>query len=218
MNPLVTVVTPTFNRAAFIPRAIETFLSQTFTNSEMLIVDDGNDGTHQHIPDHPRIRYVRLTGQPRSTGEKRNICAELALGDILVHQDDDDSYASTYVEAIVDFLLSSGKSVVGLHSILYHQTSEAKAYQFAAQYPPYACGAGQAYFREYWRTHQFAAKRVGEDSLFCSTAFYDGQLASMAGHDLIVARAHGLNTYEPSFEHPCFTPMNMSDLPSWYKY
>jgi hypothetical protein len=184
----------------------------------MLIVDDGNDGTHQHIPDHPRIRYVKLGGPARSTGEKRNICAELALGDILVHQDDDDAYAPNYVETIVDFLLSSGKNVVGLHSILYHVTGSSRAYQFAAQYPPYACGAGQAYFREYWQTHQFTAKRVGEDSLFCSNSFYDGQLASMPGDDLIVARAHGLNTYEPSFVHSCFTPMNMSDLPSWYQY
>lgn len=64
VTPLVTVVIPTYNRAKFITRAIESILKQTITNWKLLIIDDGSkDKTKEVVErylDDPRIRYVRL--------------------------------------------------------------------------------------------------------------------------------------------------------------
>ncbi len=62
---LVTVVIPTYNRAKFIARGIESILQQTTEHWKILIVDDGsNDKTKEVVErylDDTRIRYVRLT-------------------------------------------------------------------------------------------------------------------------------------------------------------
>lgn len=45
---LVSVVIPTYNRANIVPNAIESALSQTYKNIEVIVVDDGSeDETHQ---------------------------------------------------------------------------------------------------------------------------------------------------------------------------
>ena len=55
---LVSVVMPTYNRAHLLPRAIESALSQTYKNLEIIIVDDGStDNTEQIVKKYqdPRI-------------------------------------------------------------------------------------------------------------------------------------------------------------------
>jgi len=59
-NPKVSVILPTFNRAAYLPDAIESVLCQTFRDFELVIVDDGStDNTRQIVQMYPdkRIRY-----------------------------------------------------------------------------------------------------------------------------------------------------------------
>src|ERR1019366_10210549 len=92
--PLVTAICPTYNRRKYLPTSIALFLKQTFTDSELLIVDDSTESIDDLVPKHPRIRYVRLS--PSSVekrlliGEKRNICCAEARGEFIVHWDDDD--------------------------------------------------------------------------------------------------------------------------------
>ncbi|WP_158299248.1 glycosyltransferase family 2 protein [Paenibacillus antri] len=62
--PIVTVVIPTYNRARFIRRGIESVLKQTIDNWKLLIVDDGSkDKTERivrkYVERDPRIRYVK---------------------------------------------------------------------------------------------------------------------------------------------------------------
>jgi glycosyltransferase involved in cell wall biosynthesis len=55
----VTVATPTFNRAHFLPRLRESLLAQTFEDFEWLIVDDGSsDGTRDLVATWPEVRYL----------------------------------------------------------------------------------------------------------------------------------------------------------------
>ena len=59
----VTVILPTYNRAAFLPGAFASLASQTFTDWDLVIVDDGStDGTKAIVDDylksHDNARYV----------------------------------------------------------------------------------------------------------------------------------------------------------------
>lgn len=63
-KPLVTVVIPTYNRAKYLPRAIQSILGQTMDQWNLLIIDDGSkDDTGKVIRPflrNPRVRYVRM--------------------------------------------------------------------------------------------------------------------------------------------------------------
>ena len=48
-RPAVTVVLPTYNRAAFLPGAFDALARQTFTDWELVIVDDGSSDRTREI-------------------------------------------------------------------------------------------------------------------------------------------------------------------------
>jgi glycosyltransferase involved in cell wall biosynthesis len=58
--PKVSVIIPTYNRAAFVVLAIESVLSQHFTDYEIIVVDDGSqDNTKERMrPYNGRIKYL----------------------------------------------------------------------------------------------------------------------------------------------------------------
>jgi glycosyltransferase involved in cell wall biosynthesis len=70
------IITPTYNRADLIERAIKSILNQSYQNFEMIIVDDGStDNTEKIISKHledKRIRYVKAT-QNGGVNKARNI-------------------------------------------------------------------------------------------------------------------------------------------------
>ena len=68
MNPLVSVVVPSYNRAYCVADTVRSVLAQTYADFEVLVVDDGStDGTRQVIEENfasePRVRYVGQTNQ-----------------------------------------------------------------------------------------------------------------------------------------------------------
>jgi glycosyltransferase involved in cell wall biosynthesis len=62
-TPLVSVILPTYNRASLLGRAIRSVLAQTYTNLELIVVDDCSpDATRDVVRsfDDPRLRYLRM--------------------------------------------------------------------------------------------------------------------------------------------------------------
>lgn len=106
-NPLVTVIMVTFNRADYLKRSITSYLNQTFTNSELLIVDDGsNDKTFGVIKDfmdeHKNIRYLRHSNRRISLSKNAGIKA--AAGKYIAFLDSDDEYRPDFLEKRVRFM------------------------------------------------------------------------------------------------------------------
>lgn len=92
--PRVTVIIPTRDRAAGCVRAVNSVLAQTFTDLEVLVVDDGStDGTEaavRAIKD-PRVRYERK-GPPHSAAAARNHGAKIAWAPLLAFNDSGDDW------------------------------------------------------------------------------------------------------------------------------
>lgn len=96
----VTVILPTFNRAAFLKRSIESVLNQTYKNLELIIVDDGStDETSTLLQEYQKNPHVRIFTQPnKGVSSARNLGIEKSHSDFLAFIDSDDEWLSKKLE------------------------------------------------------------------------------------------------------------------------
>jgi len=104
--PLVSVVIPTYNSAQYLPEAIESVLSQSWQDFEIIIVDDGSTDNTQEVVgglNSNKIRYVR---QENSGGpaKPRNVGIHHAQGKYILLFDSDDLMSSNKLAEAVAFL------------------------------------------------------------------------------------------------------------------
>ncbi|APX98387.1 glycosyltransferase family 2 protein [Natronorubrum daqingense] len=112
----VSVITPTYNRADTLPRAIESVLEQRYDHFEHVIVDDGStDDTASVVDDYDddRIEYIRLEGN-NGANAARNEGIRAASGEYVAFLDSDDEYYPGKLEACVDTLDSLPESYGGV--------------------------------------------------------------------------------------------------------
>lgn len=113
MNPRFSVIVPLYNKAPFVKKALESIISQTFTDWECIIVDDGSTDNSAAICEeflHPLTRSsvhpIRLFRQPNSgVAKARNIGVENSHGEYLCFLDADDWWKLTFLEEL-DKLIS----------------------------------------------------------------------------------------------------------------
>ncbi len=101
---LVSIVLPTYNRIRTLERAVNSVLHQSYSNFELIIVDDGStDGTHDLVAsfNDPRIRFVPLE-RNRGVSHARNTGIGLATGDYIAFQDSDDEWLAGKLEQQVN--------------------------------------------------------------------------------------------------------------------
>jgi glycosyltransferase involved in cell wall biosynthesis len=114
--PRVSVIVPTYQRAAVVLEALESVLAQTLDDLEVLLVDDGStDGTEEAVRarfgDEPRLRILRQANGGASSA--RNLGLEHARGAYVSFLDSDDLYDPEYLARQVQRLESKpGAGVV----------------------------------------------------------------------------------------------------------
>lgn len=105
--PKVSIIIPTYNRATLIKEAINSVLQQTYSDFEILVVDDGStDNTKEVMTEieNEKVQYIQLD---RNYGacHARNVGIEKASGIYIAFQDSDDIWYRNKLEKQVDFLL-----------------------------------------------------------------------------------------------------------------
>jgi glycosyltransferase involved in cell wall biosynthesis len=113
-RPPVSVVVPAYDRAASIRPALDSVLRQTFSDFELIVVDDGStDGTREVVRaiDDPRLRLVET---PRNMGASaaRNLGIAEARGTWVAFQDSDDEWLPLKLEKQMARLLAPGAGFV----------------------------------------------------------------------------------------------------------
>lgn len=111
MAPRVSVLMPVYNGAQDVPRAVESILSQTYTDFELIALDDGSprDNSWEVLcelkqrANDPRFTVVRLERNIGLAGALNHLIG-LSRGTYLARQDQDDISDPRRLEAQVDFL------------------------------------------------------------------------------------------------------------------
>ncbi len=108
MGDLVSIITPTYNSEKFISATIQSVQSQTYTNWELIIIDDCSTDTtvdivNNEIKSDSRIKLHALT-ENKGTGVARNVGIEVAEGSYISFLDSDDLWLPSKLEKQLDFM------------------------------------------------------------------------------------------------------------------
>jgi glycosyltransferase involved in cell wall biosynthesis len=125
-QPKVSCLTVTANRKHLMKRAVRCFQNQTYSNKELVIVDDGDQDLGEILAPLPsdQVNYVKLEKKPENTlGKLRNRSLDEANGDFFVQWDDDDWYHPERI-AIQARTLMDGYDACCLSGALMHLDEE----------------------------------------------------------------------------------------------
>lgn len=106
------VIIPTYNRAKFLTRAIDSIVAQTYTDWELLIVDDGStDNTKDLVTDYCRadVRIKYIYQQNQRVSEARNNALGQATGNYICFLDSDDEYKNNHLQTFAE-VINAGKA------------------------------------------------------------------------------------------------------------
>ncbi|AWG24570.1 glycosyltransferase family 2 protein [Flavobacterium kingsejongi] len=108
--PLVSIITPAYNSEKFIDQAIQSVQQQTFSDWEMILVNDGSSDHTQEIIEKwrlqdPRIKLLTLS-KNSGTGVARNKGLEKATGRYIAFLDADDLWTPEKLQKQLDFMVA----------------------------------------------------------------------------------------------------------------
>lgn len=111
--PKVSVVMPAYNVEKIIGRAIDSVIHQTYTNLELIVVNDGStDASLDVIQKYSDSRIIVISQANGGLSCARNVGMRKAKGDYLVFIDSDDWYEETYIEELVSTSVKNGAQLV----------------------------------------------------------------------------------------------------------
>ena len=116
-KPTISVVMPAYNVEKYIAEAIDSVIGQTFTDWELVIVNDGStDATPQiaarYAERDPRIRVLDMPSPSGSVYQPRKMAILHARADIVSPLDADDSIPPEYLENLLRYKRSTGADAV----------------------------------------------------------------------------------------------------------
>tara|TARA_Y100001954_G_C15788583_1_gene593839 strand:- start:1204 stop:2127 length:924 start_codon:yes stop_codon:yes gene_type:complete len=115
INPLISVIIPTFNRPSSLARAVKSVLTQTFGNLECIVVDDCSSIPASTILEKQLTYDTRLNVVRNSVNKhvsySRNIGINLSKGEYIAFLDDDDYWYPEKLSLQLNTLLDTGTQV-----------------------------------------------------------------------------------------------------------
>ena len=110
-NPLVSIITPCYNGAGFISRFLDSILQQTYSNIEIIVVDDGSRDDTLKIMESYRSKFdkrgfsfivIHQENGGQSAAINRGL--EIFKGEYITWPDSDDYFSDDAIECKVDFM------------------------------------------------------------------------------------------------------------------
>lgn len=94
----VSVIIPTYNRANFVTKAIDSVLAQTFADYEIIVIDDGSTDNTKEVLDPYRGKIQYIHQENSGVSAARNAGIRMARGNWVAFLDSDDEWMPEYLE------------------------------------------------------------------------------------------------------------------------
>ncbi|MDD3429795.1 MAG: glycosyltransferase [Oscillospiraceae bacterium] len=134
-QPVVSVIVPVYNVKDYLPRCVASILGQTYSDLEIILVDDGSTDGSGRLCDHYAEQDSRIQVIHKENGglsDARNAGLDIATGEYITLIDSDDYVAPYYTEVLLSLALSNKAQIaVGTWQEIY--TEETQALQVEEQ-------------------------------------------------------------------------------------
>lgn len=129
MSIVVSIILPTYNRAVLLRMAINSVLSQSYQNFELIIIDDASSDQTEALVKSFRDKRIKYLRNKKRLGANwsRNIGIKKALGKYIAFQDSDDQWLPEKLGKQISIIEKSSPKVGAIYSkCLYHKGDRKK--------------------------------------------------------------------------------------------
>lgn len=204
--PFVSVVTPTWNRRAFLPYLLYMFQYQDYPaeRRELVILDDSACSNADLIESMKKyaacpqlIRYYHLPKR-LTMGEKRNRLNTLAKGEYIICMDDDDYYPADKISYTISEMQHHKARFAGCDRIPIWYSHINRIYLTHEFGPYHALNGTFAYHRSFLKRHRYDNHaRLAEESSFLQN--FTTPVLQLAPERSILCISHNANTFDKDF-------------------
>lgn len=126
-SPLVSIIMPAYNSELYISESIGSVIAQTYTNWELLVIDDGStDNTGQIIKEFqqkdPRIKYFYQENARQA--KARNLGIKNSNGELIAFLDSDDLWLPSKLELSINEFLKGQQDVLFTNAYVFRDTEQ----------------------------------------------------------------------------------------------
>lgn len=118
------VIIPTYNRSNLLKQAIDSVLSQTFDDYELIIIDDGSTDNTPEVLDAYRTQIRVITHSHQGQVITRNAGAAVAVGEYMAFLDSDDLMLPWALETYKKVILDTNQPALLLSRMIYFRANE----------------------------------------------------------------------------------------------
>lgn len=130
--PKISVITPVYKVENYLKKCIDSILNQTFTDFELIIVDDGSPDSCGKIADEYGIKDSRVYVIHKENGgapSARNAGIEKACGEYFYFPDSDDWIEPTYLEELYSLAKKTeAQLVISGYTMEYYENNSSQSY------------------------------------------------------------------------------------------
>lgn len=190
-NDKISVVIPTYNRAYIIENAIQSVLSQSYENIEVIIVDDGSTDNTAKVVKNFKDNRIKYFYNENNQGQSaaRNYGVSKAEGQMIAFEDSDDFWHSDKLEKQLAALYAFEEKN-GAAGFVYHRFSYDCGDGKYLNIPPKAAAAddksGDIYNLLLWDNIIGCPTLLVKKDCFLETGGFDTNLSALEDYDLVL--------------------------------
>lgn len=127
--PLISIIVPCYNVERYLPKCIDSILSQTYKNIEIWLVDDGSPDNCGKICDEYAEKDNRIKVIHKENGglsDARNAALDMMNGEYVTFVDSDDYVATDYVEIMYNLIVKYNAQIAVTLHICFYEGMEPK--------------------------------------------------------------------------------------------